>query len=238
MNSWEQHFRAMKPRQQVQFSGDVGFGLATPGDVLSYRQAWDLYVTGSIRAALSCADDFDKIAKSPPPGTTAETLSAFAANTRLLANNLFAQWNLYAGTPPDRMLLMSGDMLKTFQNVVIGVGNLNQTTKEWAPSIALPFPPSLDVQRSIIARLEGMSLVARGVLSAFVQSETAGLSAIAHSAGEAAGGIVKSTVGGAASGLFAGLGSWGLPVFVGGALVLYFLLRGSPIGMVARRLVR
>jgi hypothetical protein len=62
-------------------------------------------------------------------------------------------------------VVQAGDILRYFQRTVLKVGQVYepQIAKD-CPAIALPAPPSLDLQQQTIARIEGLGILAHGVL--------------------------------------------------------------------------
>jgi hypothetical protein len=148
----------------------LGAGFFTPGDVLAYRQTWDAYVLGMVKAAQACGALWD--AKDPsinltqfatPPDAT--TMTLWANGQRLNADSLLTQWNKWASTPDWQVIANAEDILKDFQATVEKAGQLfGPEVARDCPSIVLPDPPSFDLQAQTIGRIEGMGIVAHGML--------------------------------------------------------------------------
>jgi hypothetical protein len=129
--------------------------LVTPGDVLSYRKTWDPYVTGTARAALACAATLDAV----KPGTLE------ASTQRTNADAIMLRWNEYAGWADDAIVLEGAGILESFQDTVLKVGQFYQPAiTADCPTLALPTPPSLDVQSQVIGRIEGLGILTHGIL--------------------------------------------------------------------------
>jgi hypothetical protein len=217
-----------------------------PGDVLAYRAMWDPYVMGALRAISSTADAFNTVSAHPPPGYTAQTLSAMASSYKDESQKLLVLWNSYAGLSPDSIVLSAGDILNTYQDVVRRVGHFtSDPTFQTFHTGKLPPVPSESAQRSLISHLEGASMVARGVLSFFVGSEKIGLKELGNDAGQLVG-AAAAGAGAAAGAALPGVGDalknalkdvpwWAWAA--GGTLVLgagAAVLKASPLGMVLR----
>jgi hypothetical protein len=74
-------------------------------------------------------------------------------------------WNQFAGLSDMDIVLRADGILRSFQDTVLQVGRYNapQVAKEF-PQLALPEPPSFDLQAEIIGRIEGLGILAKGVL--------------------------------------------------------------------------
>jgi hypothetical protein len=151
-------------------------GLVTPGDVLAYRKMWDDFVMGTARAALACADAWDAAAAGKTPTTAINTqqfarppdqttLKIWADSQRQNADSIVSSWNLYADTPDWQLVVQAGDILRHFQHTVLRVGQYYQPqiVKD-CPALTLLAPPSFDLQQQTIARIEGLGILAHGVL--------------------------------------------------------------------------
>ncbi len=132
--------------------GDVGaLDFATPGDVVAYRTLWDPYVMGVARAIDTCAS-------SQTDPVVAQALQADASAIAEL-------WNLYAGWSDDEVLVDAYNILKSYQHTVMLVGTrFVGQLQLYCPTATLPPIPSADAQTDLIARLEGLEIVAHGVL--------------------------------------------------------------------------
>lgn len=158
----------------------LGAGFVTPGDVLSYRKTWDAYVLGIARASLACADAWDAAAAGQTPATQLDT-SRYAGWTRpdlvttdmrgradmqrIFAQSILDQWNAHANKPDWQILVQAEDILQDFQKVVLKVAQTYAPgVPKDCPGLELPAPPSLDLQAQVIGRIEGLGILAHGVL--------------------------------------------------------------------------
>jgi len=160
--------------REALFGRSIGAGLVTPGDILAYRAAWDQYVTDTCRVAIDCGTVFQNQAGSA-------TLNALGTQYIADGNNLLAKWNKWSTLSSSSLVLQGATVLQDFQQTVLECG------AERATLIAGPVPcslsyvnpqgvvvaaapgadPSLQVQ--IIARIEGLGLLASGILQILVQ---------------------------------------------------------------------
>lgn len=153
----------------------VGFGIVTPGDVIAYRQMWDPYVTGVASAFLQCQTDWQNAAAgqsntganlaqfaSPPDATT---MGLWANAQGLNSQSIMNAWNAHAGLSDAEIVLIAGGILRDFQHVVKSVGReyVPQLQRD-CPNIAIPAPPSYDLQAQVIAQIQGAGILANGVL--------------------------------------------------------------------------
>ena len=158
-------------------TGQESHGIVTPGDVLAYRRMWDSYVVETVRAAIACADAWDAAAQSgdvsgintsqfkmPPDATT---MHLWATQERQNAESLLSRWNAHADTPDWQLLAQAGDILIDFQKAVLRAGQIYRPNiAQDCPKLAegLPPPPTFDFQAQAIGRLEGLGVVAHGLL--------------------------------------------------------------------------
>lgn len=162
------------------FVGMRGMGdVATPGDVLAYRSMWDPYVMGIVRALMACGGAFAQASAGQTPATPiaqnvfvvppdSQTLGIYAASLEGDSAQLLAQWNAHAGMSDSDLVLQAGNVLQDFQKAVEDAGQLYAPqVRRYCPSVPLPEPPSVSVQKQIIARLQGLGVIAGGVLQLF-----------------------------------------------------------------------
>jgi hypothetical protein len=151
-------------------------GVVTPGDVLAYRKTWDDYVMGTARAAALCAQAWQALADGATPSTPPKvsqfaippdqkTLTLWAQSQQQLSDSITESWNMHAAKPDWQVLVQAGDILQDFQRTVERVGNFYQPQiAKDCPAIELPKPPSFDLQSQVIGRIEGLGILAHGVL--------------------------------------------------------------------------
>jgi hypothetical protein len=225
-DNWEKHFRGMRPGKPS--VGCVGFGaITTPGDVLAYRNLWDPYVVGTLQGINQCGDVLLAVSANPPAGISAQTLVDMGNNYHDLATKYLAEWNQFAGLQDIDIVAQGGLILTTFQDIVQRLGKLRADPSFSTYCVSkMPDPPSLDVQKAVLSRIEGLGILAHGVLQFFVSSETEGLKVVASDVGKGAKDVIKA-----------------LPipwyVWVGAGLAVVWivpkLLAFTPAGMLARR---
>ena len=147
-----------------------------PGDVLSYRRLWDPYVVAMVKAASIAGDAWEALASGAVPTTrpnvgkfaTPPTPSVLQTEADVMhgyAASLLSSWNMHAGMSDVDLVLQASAVLQDFQAVVERAGSF------YAPLIAkdvpdypLPTPPSFSVQAQVIGQIEGLGIVAHGVL--------------------------------------------------------------------------
>jgi hypothetical protein len=191
------------------------------GDVLAYRNLWNDYVMSSIRAMNVCADSFDTVAKDPPAGYTAQQLTDYAASYRKVANLYLQDWNQFSGTGALDIIAQAKVILNAQQDLVKRVGAMH-TPDTMCKNLLAIEPPGLDLQNSVVSRLESLGIVSQGVLQFFTKSTATGLEVIAKEA-------VAPIIGGASKTLWDVVPWWGWVAGAGVALVMV----GPSIAMVA-----
>jgi hypothetical protein len=154
----------------------VGAGVVTPGDVLAYRNMWNDFVVGTARAAATCAAAWQALAVKGAPSTPPNvgqfatppdpaTMTVWAATQQTYSDDLMASWNLHAGAPDFEIVTFAGDILQDFQKTVQRAGEFYQPQiAKDCPALALPQPPSLELQKQVIGQIEGLGILAHGVL--------------------------------------------------------------------------
>jgi hypothetical protein len=170
---WALHFRTISNRKKTEpsaeFGSDFGGDFATPSDVLAYRKAWDPYVMGMARLEKQCSTmpDIDP------------TLASVHAGT---ADTIVTLWNQYAGYTPQQLLLQASDVLKGYQDSVLQAGKSVVGIRRDCPSLAskIPLPPTAVEQAQIQSRLEGMGVVAEGVINLLGVGANGALESLGH----------------------------------------------------------
>jgi hypothetical protein len=170
-------------------------GLATPGDVLSYRNLWNDYVVGTARAAAACGAAWQALSDGTTPATPpnvaefavppdTKTLALWATSNREIADSIMGSWNQHAGLKDWEIVASAAEILQDFQKVVRDVGTFYQPQiARDCPSLPLPTPPSLELQKQVIGQIEGLGILAHGVLQLFELGAGGALEAY-HSIGE------------------------------------------------------
>jgi hypothetical protein len=162
--------RALQP------DGTIGaLRFVTPSDVLAYRAMWNPYVQAIAKAAQSCADAWAAVAaggQSPlvnlgqfaiPPDQT--TLQEWADIWTLHVTDIYNQWNQFTGETDAQIVEGAAAMLEAFQAAVLKCGQywVPQLQRD-CPGVPLPTPPTVVDQVQVIAHLEGLGVLASGVL--------------------------------------------------------------------------
>jgi hypothetical protein len=165
------------PSQQDQLGlgRATGFGIVLPSDVIAYRTMWNAYVVGVAQAFLQCQTMWQNAAAgqtntganlaqfaSPPDATT---LGLWENAQSLNSQSIMSMWNAHAGLSDAEIVLIAGGILQDFQNVVKAVGQqyVPQLLRD-CPNIAVPSPPSFDLQAQVIGQIQGTGILANGVL--------------------------------------------------------------------------
>lgn len=161
------------------YATGAGEGIVTPGDVLAYRKIWDDYVMGTARAAVACAAAWRAYAAHQAPSTPpaigqfavapdATTLALWATHQDNIAESIVSAWNAHAGKHDYEVVMLASSILADFQNVV------SRVARDYQPQIAhdcpaLPLPPlpSKELQAQVVGRIEGLGILAHGVLQIF-----------------------------------------------------------------------
>lgn len=174
----------------------VGLGLVTPGDILAYRAAWNQYVLDTVGSANACAASYDLLAdENTTDAATAATLRQISTDTQGEAAALNAQWNVYANTELSTIVLQGSAILQSFQQTVLAAGKLRNSITTGTLTCPLRYPnanatgfidaaPGVDpsVQAQIIARIEGLGILAGGILEILVGATGNGLVAAGSAA--------------------------------------------------------
>jgi hypothetical protein len=153
--------------------------IVAPGDVLAYRSIWDSYVMDTARAAATCAAAWTATAAGGNPATPpntgkfatppdAKTLALWAKSNQDISDSIVASWNRHAGLADWEIVVMAGDILQDFQKTVQDVGQFYQLQIHGdCPGLTMPTPPGLELQKNVIARVEGLGILAHGTLQLF-----------------------------------------------------------------------
>jgi len=209
----------------------IGLGIVTPGDVLSYRAAWNKYVLDTIGVCQSCSGEFTTMSTTEADASTKAWLIAYAATLQSQADSLNKMWNLYANTESSFIVLEGRGILQSFQETVLAAGQVrtNITSGPLPCGLSYVNPngilvqaiPSVDpsVQAQIIARIEGLGILASGVLQILVESGSNGLQAAGSATQWAAKQVSNVTA------ALSTPGPWIAITAVAGAVIVYELWR-------------
>jgi hypothetical protein len=200
----------------------------TPDDVLAYRVLWDPYVGATVNALRACADLWEAAASGLPAGginlakyqnPAADTMTAIANAHRLYADGLVQEWNKHAGMSDVDLVWEAANVLQDFQATVLKCGQLYLPEVAGdCPGVPQPAPPDLSLQRTVIARIEGLGILARGLLKLLGIGAGGALEAVAE---------IPKAAAGAASFLTS-------PAFLIGAGVVLVLAAGVAAAVYAR----
>lgn len=150
--------------------------LVTPGDVLAYRKMWDPYVMGIARALQTVADAWAAMAAGQTPSVTLNvqkfavppspsTMQVESTTYAQFAQGLVTLWNVHAGISDMDLLAQAPAILQDFQATVQRAGaTYAPQVRDIAPGLALPDPPSSGLQAQVIGQIEGLGVVAHGIL--------------------------------------------------------------------------
>lgn len=178
-------------------------GFITPGDVFAYRTAWNAYVLDTARATYLCASEYLQIAQNLQQ-TYPQDAAAFRGYGEALnreADAVVSDWNLWANSGADFIVLEASPILQSFQKTVLQCGNLRSQIvngptltvngvphsvgcqlvyigyDEQGQEHVYQAAPTLDpnTQAQIIARIEGFGVLAQGVLEILLETANKGL---------------------------------------------------------------
>jgi hypothetical protein len=162
--------------------GEWGLGVVTPGDVLAYRVMWDQYVLDTVRTSTECSKNMAAVAAKQSDAGTKATLSQLSDAMQKQSDALLAQWNLFQNSSSSYIVLQGAEILKSFQQTVISAGSIRSDVSTGPVSCALTYTdaqgvvhqcaPGADpsVQAQVIARIEGLGILADGVLQILVET--------------------------------------------------------------------
>jgi hypothetical protein len=162
----------------------IGAGLVTPGDVLSYRVAWNQYVTDTVRVGLECGAAYAGLAqqKQQSDPQTAQVLAGIGKQITDASNELLADWNVWANTQDSTIVLQGAAILEQQQQVVLEAGRVRdmvtQGTLTCQPTyvnqagVVTTWIAGVDpsIQAQIIARIEGLGILSQGILQVLTES--------------------------------------------------------------------
>jgi hypothetical protein len=189
--------------------GDTSVLTVQPGDILSYRVMWDQYVLDTVRSALFCAQNMNTVAQQQTDPNTRAILQGIAKADTNEANAILSEWNLFTGyaqTDPSFIVLQGATILTTFQKVVLDAGQLRENLTTGTLVCGLQYvdssgqlvtavqAPDLDMQKQIIAQIEGLGILARGTLQSLESTTTNGLVFASNTAQQAVSAITSPAV--------------------------------------------
>lgn len=171
-----------------------GLGIVTPTNILSYRNAWNQYVVDTVSVAQGCAAAYASTAATQTDATTKAELTGIGQAIQAQATALLAQWNVYANVSDATIVLQGASILQSFQQTVLSAGQVRENVSTgalacaptyvnaagvvttWAPGV----DPSVQVQ--IISTIEGLGILASGVLQILLQTTGNSLQAVGSAA--------------------------------------------------------
>jgi hypothetical protein len=179
----------------------LGLGVVTPGDVIAYRTAWNRYVMDTVAVANSCAAAYQAVASKQTDASTKALLTNLGNATQKDADALQAQWNVYAGKGDAFIVLEAGTILQSYQETVLSAGRTRENITTGSLTCALTYNPTggkcsdgdppasgtvcqampgvdPSVQAQIISRIEGLGVLASGVLQILVDTTGNSLMAV------------------------------------------------------------
>jgi hypothetical protein len=154
----------------------------TPSDVMVYRSTWDGFVKGVAAAEKVAGEAWAAAAAGQTPSTPINTAQfSPPPNAKLMQaiadmhagrgdndGTILQFWNAYAGLTNAEIVYLAHDILLSEQRAVESIISVNIPQLQLdCPELALPSLPSLDVQATAIAHIEGLSILASGILQMF-----------------------------------------------------------------------
>jgi hypothetical protein len=160
-------------------SGDsTGLGFVAPSDVLLYRNMWNDYVLDTIRVASACATSYASLAQNEQNADAKAAESAMSVSLQKTSDDLLALWNLYANQTDDFIVANGGSIVQQYQQAVVTAGSVRQTlvgdkcpmtyidaNNNIVPAVA---GPDTGLQVKVISRIEGLGILAKGILQIIV----------------------------------------------------------------------
>ena len=177
---------------------DWGLGIVTPDDVLSYRTTWNQYVLDTIGSADACASAYSALSAQQMDASTKALLSGLSDAIQKQADALNALWNIYANKSASFIVLQGASMLQSFQDTVLSAGQVRENITTGTLSCSLSYVNSQgqfvqatpaanpSVQAQVISRIEGLGILAQGVLQILVEGTGNALVAAGDAAQELA----------------------------------------------------
>jgi hypothetical protein len=195
----------------------MGLGVVTPGDVIAYRTAWNRYVMDTVASANSCASAYQAVAAKQTDASTKALLTSIGQATQKDSDALLAQWNVYAGKSDAFIVLEASNILQSYQETVMSAGRTRENITTGSLMCALTYQPTSgkcsdgdppsgtvcqaapgvdpNVQAQIISRIEGLGILASGVLQILVDTAGNSLAAVGSATqwtAQQVGGITKA----------------------------------------------
>jgi hypothetical protein len=177
----------------------AGLGIVFPGDILAYRAMWDQYVLDTVRVCYDCSEAFANVSVEQNDPTTAQQLAQLSAQYKQDGDKILAEWNVWRDIKAYTIVLQAADILEQEQQVVLSAGKQREVLTTGTITCALTYHDAEgnvvsaiqgadpNVQAQIIARIEGLGILGKGVLQIFTESTAAGVQA----AGDAAQWLLK-----------------------------------------------
>jgi hypothetical protein len=134
---------------------------------------------GTARALATCSAAWAALANNQTPSTPPnvgefavqpdqKTLQLWATSDQQFSDSLVQSWNMHAGKQDWEIVALAEDILQDFQRVVQNAGQFyQQQVSEDCPSLPLPQPPDLEVQKQVIGQIEGLGILAHGTMQLF-----------------------------------------------------------------------
>lgn len=151
-----------------------GLGFTTPGDVLLYRNMWNDYVIDTVRVSAACAQAYGSLAQNEQNAAAKAAEEQMSVSLQKTSDDLLALWNVYAGWSDDLIVGNGAQILKSYQDTVVTAGNVRATMAgDKCPmsyidkngQIVAPVDgPDKSLQVQVISRIEGLGILAGGVL--------------------------------------------------------------------------
>jgi hypothetical protein len=171
----------------------LGLGLVTPGDVLAYRTAWNQYVLDTVRVANNCASAYTALAAKETDPSTKAILTGLSKTTQTQSDSLLAAWNIYANMTSADIVINGSTILQSYQQTVVSASKVRDNVTTGTLHCSLVYTDSSgvhqaiagvdpNVQAQIIARIEGLGILASGILQILVATTTNTLSAVGSAA--------------------------------------------------------
>jgi hypothetical protein len=165
----------------------LGAGLVTPMDILAYRSAWNTYVLDTVRVAKECSAAMAQVAAQQTDPKVQSILSGIAQAIATEGQDIYQLWNVWHDQTDESIVVNGAEILKSQQSVVLSAGSLRQQMTTGPITCGLYYhddqgnivqasdAPDPSVQAEIIANIEGLGILAKGVLRILFATSTQAL---------------------------------------------------------------
>lgn len=169
-------------------------GSVLPSDILAYRAMWDPWVKAMLSAMQTAAIEYQKAAIGQPSQVdlsiyatppSSRTLQDYADGWVQDVNLTATEWNAEQNLSDSEVVFQGAQILTYLQRTVLGIYNtyVPQLRHE-LPGVKIPDIPDGPVQVGVIQHIEGLGILAVGVLEILAVGANGALQGVATTAGK------------------------------------------------------